>query len=253
MPADFSNIKTTKGREYREEDINEINDSLYYLPDKQRASVLASIIEESGGDPLKKSKNGTFQGLLQWGPDRYRIKSGDRRKELLNQLQYIKNTIYNTTDKKSWTHGGAGSGYNSFAEPFTKFHSTDLPLDSVYRGFSYGYVRPEGKEDSYQNRLKVAKQVLDRYPKIPDYLSTPETFSKIAFENMGLPATKSEGGSIETSKRKMWHELSQAEKAEIIKVAVKNNITDLKTIRQKYNEFAEGGLEKIVCTKLVEY
>ena len=38
-----------------------------------------------------------------------------------------------------------------------------------------------------------------------------------------------------------WGNLSQAEKAEIIKVAVKNNITDLKTIRQKYNEFAEGG------------
>jgi len=38
-----------------------------------------------------------------------------------------------------------------------------------------------------------------------------------------------------------WNNLSQAEKAEIIKVAVKHNITDLKTIRQKYNEFAEGG------------
>lgn len=38
-----------------------------------------------------------------------------------------------------------------------------------------------------------------------------------------------------------WNSLSQAEKAEIIKVAVKHNITDLKTIRQKYNEFAEGG------------
>lgn len=38
-----------------------------------------------------------------------------------------------------------------------------------------------------------------------------------------------------------WNNLSQAEKAEIIKVAVKNNITDLKTIRQKYNEFAEEG------------
>ena len=38
-----------------------------------------------------------------------------------------------------------------------------------------------------------------------------------------------------------WDSLSIAEKAEMIGVAVKNGITDLPTIRQKYNEFAEGG------------
>lgn len=38
-----------------------------------------------------------------------------------------------------------------------------------------------------------------------------------------------------------WDSLSIAEKSEMIGVAVKNGITDLPTIRQKYNEFAEGG------------
>ena len=38
-----------------------------------------------------------------------------------------------------------------------------------------------------------------------------------------------------------WDSLSIAEKAEMMRLAVKNGITDLPTIRQKYNEFAEGG------------
>lgn len=38
-----------------------------------------------------------------------------------------------------------------------------------------------------------------------------------------------------------WDELTMAEKAEMMKVAVRNGITKLQDIRDKYNEFAEGG------------
>lgn len=38
-----------------------------------------------------------------------------------------------------------------------------------------------------------------------------------------------------------WDNLSMLEKSEMMKVAVRNGITDLKTIREKYNEFAKGG------------
>ena len=38
-----------------------------------------------------------------------------------------------------------------------------------------------------------------------------------------------------------WDELTMAEKAEMMKVAVRNGIYNLNDIRQKYNEFAEGG------------
>ena len=41
--------------------------------------------------------------------------------------------------------------------------------------------------------------------------------------------------------RDAWDTLSMKEKAEMIGVAVRNGITSLKDIRQKYNEFAEGG------------
>lgn len=37
-----------------------------------------------------------------------------------------------------------------------------------------------------------------------------------------------------------WDNLSMQKKSEMMKVAVRNGITDLKTIREKYNEFAEG-------------
>lgn len=38
-----------------------------------------------------------------------------------------------------------------------------------------------------------------------------------------------------------WDKLSMAEKSEMMKVAVRNGITNLQEIRKKYNEFAEGG------------
>ena len=41
--------------------------------------------------------------------------------------------------------------------------------------------------------------------------------------------------------RDVWDRLSLAEKAEMMKVAVNNGYTNLKDIRDKYNEFAEGG------------
>ena len=79
MP-DFNNILTTGNRYYSPEKIAEINDSLQYLPPRQRAYILGSIIEESGGDPFASSEGGTYQGLLQWGDDRYRITSNDNKK-----------------------------------------------------------------------------------------------------------------------------------------------------------------------------
>ena len=38
-----------------------------------------------------------------------------------------------------------------------------------------------------------------------------------------------------------WDRLSMSEKADMMGIAVRNGVTDLKTIREKYNEFAEGG------------
>ena len=162
MVVDYSGLKTTNNRKYNPEYISYISDSLKNLgiSDVKRASILANIIEESGGNPFAVDSTGKFYGLLQWAGDRYApTKEKDVYKEIDNQLKYITDTIGNSTDKKSWTHGGTGSGYNSLKDAMADFDSDDL--DTAMKGFTLGYVRPTGKIDSYNNRLKVAKQLYD--------------------------------------------------------------------------------------------
>lgn len=161
---DFSGIKTSSNRAYNNNYLNYINNFLikkgYNV--KQRASLLGDIIEESGGDPLSKSKNGTYQGILQWAKDRYRIQYEDPYKELDSQLEYLHNTLSNTTDRVSWTHGGVGSHFETGKQAHDAFHNPDIPIDSIHRAQSFGYVRPLGKEQSYLNRQKVVDQVLSK-------------------------------------------------------------------------------------------
>ena len=44
-----------------------------------------------------------------------------------------------------------------------------------------------------------------------------------------------------TTDIRRWDDLSIAEKSKMMEVAIRNGITDLPTIKAKYNEFAEGG------------
>lgn len=61
------------------------------------------------------------------------------------------------------------------------------------------------------------------------------------WDNSFKPASSlfEKGGLLEPKDE--WDKLSMAAKAEMMKVAVNHGIYDLQTIRQKYNEFAEGG------------
>lgn len=158
--VDFSGIKTTNGRKYNPEYISYIHDRLKKsnLSTNHVTDILANIIEESGGNPFALDKTGKFYGLLQWASDRY-TPTGEKNvyKEIDNQVDTILATINNTKDKISWTHGGSGTGYNSLNDAYNDFNSDSL--DTSMRGFTLGYVRPTGKLDSYNNRLKVAKQI----------------------------------------------------------------------------------------------
>lgn len=159
---DFSNIKTTNNRSYDPELISYINKKIDHLPDIQQAIILGNIIEESGGNPFAKSKDGTYHGLLQWADNRYRIPQNttDKFKLIDEQLEYLLNSIGQLKDRVSWTHGGDGSKYQTGREAYNKFHDDDLW--TAHRAFSYGYVRPLGKEDSAKNRYKVVQQIYDK-------------------------------------------------------------------------------------------
>lgn len=154
----FNNLDTTLY--YNPKYLQYINDRLSSIPSLQRSVILASIIQESGGDPLAVGPGG-FKGLLQWSNDRYNPKSNDKNIELQNQTQHILNTIDNITDKMSWTHGGKGSGYNSLKDAYNTY-STSLDIDKVNHAFVYGFVRPTNKESDTKTRLNLAKQIYKR-------------------------------------------------------------------------------------------
>lgn len=160
---DFSGIKTTKNRKYSPKLISYINEKLDTMDIERRASVLGQIIEESGGNPFAKSESGKFQGLLQWGPDRYVIPKDatDTLQTIDSQLKYFIDSSKDAKDGVNWTHGGSGSGYNSLKEPFNIFWNPNSSLEDTHRAFSLGYIRPLGKLESEANRYKVAKQVYD--------------------------------------------------------------------------------------------
>lgn len=172
VDTDFGGIKTTKSRPYNPKLISKINRKLEDFGEKQRASLLGDIIEESGGNPFAMSKDSTYQGLLQWESSRYKVPDygpvptkQDTITELNNQLNYLRETLKNTEDKKSWTHGGKGSHFKSGKQANDTFWNEEIPIDSIHRALSFGYIRPAGKEDSYRNRQKVVNQVFKRINK----------------------------------------------------------------------------------------
>ena len=247
MPTDFTGITTTGTREYDAASISAINEKLKArnYSKEDRAAILGTIIEESGGDPFAKSKSGAYQGLLQWGADRYRPKSSKKDQELNNQVQYILDTIDNTKGGINWTHGGDHSGYNTGQEAHDAFRNSDDFAGKV-RAFSYGYVRPAGKEASSKNRVKTGGQVLDRLV-VDEVLSKPkpkvEKWQPMPFTAPKVYKSKSkfsyaDGGSLDDN---YWDYLPLKEKAEMMRVAINNGITTLPEIREAYNKFAKGG------------
>ena len=52
---------------------------------------------------------------------------------------------------------------------------------------------------------------------------------------------KYKGFTYTPTPKTAWDNLSMLEKSEMMKIAVRNGITDLKTIKEKYNKFADGG------------
>lgn len=235
MPIDFNNIITTGNREYNSKRIATINDAFSDLSAEQRAILLSQIIEESGGDPMAKSANGTYQGLLQWGADRYKIKSKDPDKELANQIAYIRKTLNDTIDGVSWTHGGKGSGYKSLKEAYGTFSNSEAPFDDRFKAFSYGYVRPHGKEGSYSNRLKVGHQIYDRLMQdekppvpvmpMPAIIAQPDA-TMVASPVVAMPIEmvhkKAEGGHLYGKGSKMY-KVRQGEN--LSSIAKANNLT----------------------------
>lgn len=183
---DFDSLETTNNRPVNSDYLNYIYRKLHDhgYDDRRAAVLLGQIAEESGGDPFAVDATGTYQGLLQWAPDRYQINTfndEDPYREINRQLKYFFNTVDNLDDKVSWTHGGEGSGYSSRKQAYADWQNTE-DMGRMNHGLSFGYVRPTGKARSAQNRLAVGSQIFnilstspqEPEPQQPPYAATEE-------------------------------------------------------------------------------
>lgn len=166
----FTSLKTTNDRGYEVNNLNYIYNKLKssgLYNDKQIATILANIVEESGANPYavrtdkETGKQYKDTGLLQW-VDRY--PGIDKKRlaieELDNQINYINKTLRDTTDTVSWTHGGEGSGYMKAVDAYNEFANSN-DLERINYALTLGYVRPKGRKESVANRYKVAQQIYD--------------------------------------------------------------------------------------------
>lgn len=185
---DFSDLKTTNNRPVNSDYLNYIYKKLRKAgyDDKHTAVLLGQIAEESGGDPFAVDSTGTYEGLLQWAPDRYQINTfhdDDPYKEINRQLKYILSTINDLDDGKSWTHGGEGSGYNSRTDAYADWVQEE-DMARMNRGLSFGHVRPTGKQASANNRYKVGSQIYDKITTPVDD-SVPEMLAQNTYAKGG--------------------------------------------------------------------
>lgn len=161
---DFSNLNTNFGY-----NLNNLNTAYKYfkkmnLNDYQIASLLANGIAESGFNPKARNPKTSAKGIFQWLDGRYKYSSDKLNNDelLKEQLNYVKDTLNNTTDRMSWNHGGSGSGYNKAVDAYKAFSNADNLQDAVH-SFTYGYNRPDNVALREKQRLALAQEIYNRF------------------------------------------------------------------------------------------
>jgi hypothetical protein len=95
--------------------------------------------------------------------------------------------------------------------------------------------RADDSKKFFQSKKHTTKKEISPYIKKPDNPLTKYSYKPQVYKsNSGL---FSEGGSLDNA----WNSLSQKEKSDMIRVAIRNGITTLPEIKEAYNKFAKGG------------
>ena len=121
-------------------------------------TILANIVEESGGDPF--SKNGEHYGLFRESEERYpdRLRKRDSKLSEKDAIVSILNRVVPEIEGTSrYTSGGDGSGYFTGKDAHDSFWDDSANLEDVSRAFLYGFERPSDKQGTFINRTNVAK------------------------------------------------------------------------------------------------
>ena len=119
--------------------------------------------------------------------------------------------------------------------PIEVFGSGDDPTDDTPAAFRYIGSPAKQKEwtDEYIRKYNLDRKDFISTPTLPKHVEQPDA------TRIQKPTILEKGGFFEP--KDAWDRLSMREKAAMIKVGVQNGLLNLQDIRQKYNEFAEGG------------
>lgn len=152
---DFHEYKPLFNRRFDPDKMNILQDSLIArgvaLP--QRAAVLATALHESGGDENARSKDGRFNGLIQWSKERM-----PKDKTLKGQIHKLMEDLFTPEYKTNWTDGGGGEPFiMRGADGFNNFWNAGGPYQATMF-FNKSYVRP-AEEQARKNRAVEAGNI----------------------------------------------------------------------------------------------
>lgn len=143
--------------------LNYNNTILDTIPATRRAALLSAEFHESNLDPNAVGDGGKALGLLQVHPNRranlYNKKGTD--KEMIdNQSTAIVDALSGRDPNRDhWTHGGKGSGFNSWKDAQNTFYDSNSSLEEINRALNRGFVRPHNAEQKTKERLKTAEAI----------------------------------------------------------------------------------------------
>lgn len=156
-----------KPRKVDKEKMEYIEDGLVSrgIGGNQLSSLLSTIVEESGGNPLSVDGSGKFRGLIQFSKERYPEKDFDSdkkagwKKAVDNQLDTIVDHLNEYGGDYGFLDGGKGSGYMTGEEAKDAFWGRDSDIENVTRALTYGFVRPGDRSGTTENRTRVARLI----------------------------------------------------------------------------------------------
>lgn len=156
-----------KPRKVDKEKMEYIEDGLVSrgIGGNQLSSLLSTIVEESGGNPLSVDGSGKFRGLIQFSKERYPEKDFNRdkkagwKKAVDNQLDAIVDHLNEYGGDYGFLDGGKGSGYMTGEEAKDAFWGRDSDIENVTRALTYGFVRPGDRSGTTENRTRVARLI----------------------------------------------------------------------------------------------
>ncbi len=219
-------------------------------------SIVANYTQAPNGMPMGRKltrAEGIALGLSSEDPTiedmaKYAVKDiviPSRSKEGAYELAYpnqsgnIPHLPYNSNDvsNDSWPHSHQLGTFHQIKgqdENGTYVVYKDTWDINPFRGQS------SSDDASWGSFIKAGRKVgLDKVGDLIPFGKPFEVYGKQYYDEKGNPINvKSEGGDL---KAKDWDDLSMAEKAEIMRIAVEGGVQDLNSIKAGYNEYAKGG------------